>query len=88
MTATVSVRMDEELLDRLRKTARRERKSVNQIIVEAVGEQCASALEGQSAREALSGAIGIVDSGGGLDVARADDEFAEALEAHDREGRL
>jgi len=80
--------MDEELLERLRKAARLERKSVNQVLVEAAKERCATTLAGQRALVSLAGAIGVVDSGGGFDATHAREEFAEALEARARDGRL
>ncbi len=88
MTTTVSVRMDTELVRKLRQAATRERKSMNQLIVEAATDTCSRVLEGPSAYDALADAIGCIDTGGRFDSGRASDEFAESLAARAGEGRL
>ncbi|MCX6359678.1 MAG: toxin-antitoxin system HicB family antitoxin [Armatimonadetes bacterium] len=88
MTTTISIRLEEDLVCKLRQAATRERMSVNQFIVEAATDACARALDGPSAYDALADVIGCIDSAGRFDASRADDEFADGLAAQAVEGRL
>lgn len=85
MSTTLTVRMDDELLDRLRQTAKRDGKSLNQVINEGARMRCADSLRGMRVAEAIAPYVGVVDSGGRYDASRASEEFGEALEERARE---
>ena len=81
MTTTIRIRLEEDLVRKLRQAATRERMSVNQLIVVAATATCARVLEGPSAYDALVDVIGCIDSAGQFDASRAGDEFAVGLAA-------